>query len=150
MRRLLILKHYIIRITQSIKRQNSSAKHKALIPLKRSLLAVKQGLAQETRETKVMLSTYKRFTKGQASKLEMEEANKQFVDVIRGLGLGILAVLPFSPITLPFVVKLGERIGINVLPSAFIVDLQEDKIVAIQQDILVESEDEIHPTEDKI
>jgi hypothetical protein len=150
MRRLLILKHYIIRITQSIKRQNSSAKHKALIPLKRSLLAVKQGLAQETRETKVMLSTYKRFTKGQASKLEMEEANKQFVDVIRGLGLGILAVLPFSPITLPFVVKLGERIGINVLPSAFIVDLQEDRIVAIQQDILVESEDEIHPTEDKI
>jgi hypothetical protein len=97
-----------------------------------------------------MLNTYKRFTKGQASKLEMEEANKQFVDVIRGLGLGILAVLPFSPITLPFVVKLGERIGINVLPSAFIVDLQEDKIVVIQQDILVESDDEIHPTEDKI
>ncbi len=150
MQRSLILKHYIIRITQSIKRQNSAAKHKALIPLKRSLLAVKQGLAQETRETKVMLNTYKRFTKGQASKLEMEEANKQFVDVIRGLGLGILAVLPFSPITLPFVVKLGERIGINVLPSAFIVDLQEDKIVVIHQDILVESDDEIHPAEDKI
>jgi hypothetical protein len=150
MRRLLILKHYIIRVIQSIKRQNSATKDKALIPLKRSLLAVKQGLAQETRETKVMLSTYKQFTKGQASKLEMEEANKQFVDVIRGLGLGILAVLPFSPITLPFVVKLGERIGINVLPSAFIVDLQEDKIVVIHQDILVESDDEIHPAEDKI
>ncbi len=80
------MKHYIIRITQSIKRQNSAVKDKALIPLKRGLLSVKRGLAQESRETKIMLMTYQRFTKGQASKLEMEEANKQFIDVIRGLG----------------------------------------------------------------
>jgi hypothetical protein len=144
------LKHYIIRITQSIKRQNAATKYKALIPLKRSLLLVKRGLAQETRETKIMLSTYKRFTKGQASKLEMQDANKQFVDVIRGLGLGILAVLPFSPITLPFVVKLGEKIGVNVLPSAFMVDSQEDDTIVIQQEILVESDIDTSPTDDKL
>ena len=121
------------------------------MPFKRGLLAVKRGLAQETRETKVMLSTYKRFTKGRASKLEMEEANKQFVDVVRGLGLGVLAVLPFAPITLPFVVKLGERIGVNVLPSAFMTDLQEDEIIDIQQEIevLVESDSVILPTDEK-
>ena len=111
---------------------------------------VKQGLAQETRETKVMLSTYKRFTKGQASKIEMQEANKQFIDVIRGLGLGILAVLPFSPITLPFVVKLGEKIGVNVLPSAFMVDFQEDETIVIQQDVFVESDTEIIPTDNNL
>lgn len=144
------MKHYIIRITQSIKRQNAATKYKALIPLKRSLLLVKRGLAQETRETKIMLSTYKRFTKGQASKLEMQDANKQFVDVIRGLGLGILAVLPFSPITLPFVVKLGEKIGVNVLPSAFMVDSQEDDTIVIQQEILVESDIDTSPTDDKL
>ena len=149
MQRSLILKHYIIRITQSIKRQNSAAKHKALTPLKRSLLVVKRGLAQETRETKIMLSTYKRFTKGQASKLEMQEANKQFVDVIRGLGLGVLAVLPFSPITLPFVVKLGEKLGVSVLPSAFMMDYQEDEIIVIQQDVLVESDGVSRPADDK-
>ena len=143
------MKHYIIRITQSIKRQNSAAKHKALTPLKRSLLVVKRGLAQETRETKIMLSTYKRFTKGQASKLEMQEANKQFVDVIRGLGLGVLAVLPFSPITLPFVVKLGEKLGVSVLPSAFTMDYQEDEIIVIQQDVLVESDGVSRPADDK-
>jgi hypothetical protein len=138
-------------MTQSIKRQNSSAKRKALIPLKRGLLAVKHGLAQETRETKVMLSTYKRFTKGQASKLEMEEANKQFVDVVRGLGLGVLAVLPFSPITLPFVVKLGEKIGVNVLPSAFMTDMQEDETIEIQEEIevIVESDILISPIDEK-
>ena len=95
----------------------------------RGLLAVKKGLAQETHETKVMLSTYNRFTKGQASKEEMKEANQQFLDVIRGLGLGVLAVLPFAPLTLPFVVKLGEKIGVNVLPSAFITPAIEDEII---------------------
>jgi hypothetical protein len=145
------LKHYIIRITESIKRQKSAVKRKALMPFKRGLLAVKRGLAQETRETKVMLSTYRRFTKGRASKLEMKEANKQFVDVVRGLGLGVLAVLPFAPITLPFVVKLGERIGVNVLPSAFMTDFQEDEIIEIQQEIevLVESDNVIRPVDDK-
>ena len=146
------MKHYIIRITQSIKRQNSAVKNKALIPLKRGLLTVKQGLAQESRETKTMLITYQRFTKGQASKLEMEEANKQFIDVIRGLGLGVLAVLPFSPITLPFVVKLGERIGVNVLPSAFMIDPQENEVIDIQQEVevIVESASVIRTADDKL
>lgn len=146
------MKHYIIRMTRSIKRQNSAVKNKALIPLKRGLLTVKRGLAQESRETKIMLITYQRFTRGQASKLEMEEANKQFVDVIRGLGLGVLAVLPFSPITLPFVVKLGEKIGVNVLPSAFMLGLKEDEIIDIQQEIeiIVESDIVNHPNNDNL
>jgi hypothetical protein len=99
-----------------------------------------------------MLSTYQQFTKGRASKLEMEEANKQFIDVIRGLGLGVLAVLPFSPITLPFVVKLGERIGVNVLPSAFMTDLQENEVIEIQQEIevIVEPTSVIHTAEDTL
>ena len=126
-------------------------KRKALIPLKQSLLSVKHSLAQESRETKVMLVTYKRFTKGQASKLEMQEAHRQFVDVIRGLGLGVLAVLPFSPITLPFIVKLGEKIGVNVLPSAFMKELQEEDIIEIQQEIevLVETDSETSSTDNK-
>ncbi|AGH46104.1 hypothetical protein C427_3999 [Paraglaciecola psychrophila 170] len=99
-----------------------------------------------------MLITYQRFTRGQASKLEMEEANKQFVDVIRGLGLGVLAILPFSPITLPFVVKLGEKIGVNVLPSAFMLGLKEDEIIDIQQEIevIVESDIVAHPNDDNL
>ena len=98
-----------------------------------------------------MLSTYKRFTKGQASKQEMQDAHKQFVDVIRGLGLGVLAILPFSPITLPFVVKLGEKLGVNVLPSAFMTDVQEDEIIEVQQkiEVLVEPDDVNRSTEKK-
>ncbi|WP_299073121.1 hypothetical protein [uncultured Paraglaciecola sp.] len=141
------MKHYIIRITQSVKRQNEAVKDRALIPIKQGLLTVKQGLAQESRETKLMLSTYKRFSKGQASKQEMEAANKQFVDVIRGLGLGVLVVLPFAPITLPFVVKLGEKLGVNVLPSAFMLDKPEDEMVEVEQkiEVLVKSDNVAQP-----
>ena len=135
------MKQYFIRITQSIKRRNFLTKRKALFPIKRGLLAVKRGLAQETQETKAMLVTYQRFTRGQASKLEMAEANKQFVDVIRGVGLGVLVVLPFAPLTLPFIVKLGEKIGINVLPSAFSLDLtiSENSANQVETEISVES-----------
>ena len=145
------MKQYFIRITQSIKRRNFFTKRQALFPLKRGLLAVKRGLAQETQETKAMLITYQRFTKGQASKLEMTEANKQFVDVIRGVGLGVLVVLPFAPLTLPFIVKLGEKIGVNVLPSAFTPDLQEteNSITKIETEISLESIEVSEPPQDK-
>ncbi|MBU3004517.1 hypothetical protein KO534_14275 [Paraglaciecola arctica] len=98
-----------------------------------------------------MLITYKRFTRGQASKLEMQQANQQFVDVIRGLGLGVLAILPFAPITLPFVVKLGEKIGVNVLPSAFMKDLQEDDVIEVRQqiEVVVDTENDTNVTHNK-
>ena len=60
-------------------------------------------------------------------------------------------VLPFSPITLPFVVKLGEKIGVNVLPSAFMKDMQEEDVIEIQQEIevIVESDNDTPSTYNK-
>jgi hypothetical protein len=49
----------------------------------------------------------------------MKVANEQLVDLVKGLGVGIFAVLPFAPITIPFIIKLGKRFDIEVLPSAF-------------------------------
>ena len=83
------------------------------------MLVLKDALAQEKQETKDMLVTYKRYTCRQASKEELTEANKQFADLLKGLGLGMFAVLPFAPITIPLVVKLGQIVGVDVLPSSF-------------------------------
>ena len=55
-----------------------------------------------------MLTIYRRYTQGQTSKEELKRANEQFVDILKGLGLGVFAVLPFAPITIPLVVKLGR------------------------------------------
>ncbi len=87
--------------------------------IRRDLLAIKQALAQEKEETREMLSIYRKYTQGDASATEMKVANEQLVDLIKGLGVGVFAVLPFAPITIPFIIKLGKRFGIEVLPSAF-------------------------------
>lgn len=87
--------------------------------MRKTMLVLKRGLAQEREETKAMLITYQRYTKGLASEAEMREANEQFKDVVRGLGLSVVAILPFSPITIPAIVKLGEKIGVEVIPSGF-------------------------------
>jgi len=87
--------------------------------LRRTMLQLKVALAQETLETKEMIIIYKRYTKKQATPEELKIANQQFFDVLKGLGLGVFAVLPFAPITIPVIVKLGKVVGVDVLPSSF-------------------------------
>ena len=87
--------------------------------IRRDLLVVKQALAQEKEETHEMLIIYRKFTLGKASKQEIKVANDQLADVVKGLSIGVFAALPFAPITIPFIIKLGKIVGIDVLPSAF-------------------------------
>ncbi len=94
-------------------------KRRFWLRLKRDMLVLKDALSQEKQETKDMLVTYKRYTRRQASQEELIQANKQFADLLKGLGLGMFAVLPFAPITIPVVVKLGKVVGVDVLPSSF-------------------------------
>jgi len=83
------------------------------------MVALKIALEQEKQETKEMLTIYRRYTQGQTNKEELKRANEQFVDILKGLGLGVFALLPFAPITIPLVVKLGSLVGVDVLPSSF-------------------------------
>jgi len=94
-------------------------RRRLVLQLKRDLQSLKIALAQEKDETKEMLDTYKRFTTRRASRVELKEANKQLKDIMKGLGLGVFVVLPFAPLTIPLVVKLGKFVNIDVLPSAF-------------------------------
>lgn len=97
------------------------------LQMRRSLLKIKAGLAQEKDETRQMLAIYRRYTKRQATREEMKLANSQLRDLLKGLGLGVFAVLPFAPVTIPLVVKLGRVFGIEVLPSAFNPDRNKEK-----------------------
>ena len=95
------------------------SKKRQQLRFRRAMVALKIALAQEKQETKEMLAIYKRYTQGQTNSAELKRANEQFVDILKGLGLGIFAVLPFSPVTIPLVVKLGRLVGVDVLPSSF-------------------------------
>jgi len=96
-----------------------------------SMISLKVALAQEKIETKEMLSIYAKLTKGDASKTEIASANKQFLDILKGLGLGVFAILPFAPITIPLLIKLAKMVGVDLLPSSF---YQNDKDCANQKD----------------
>jgi hypothetical protein len=84
-----------------------------------SMIRLRIALSQETDETRRMLIIYQRSLQGKATQAEMRFANHQLVDVLRATGLGIFAVLPFAPITIPILIKLGRKLGIEVLPSSF-------------------------------
>ncbi|MDP2561759.1 hypothetical protein [Psychrobium sp. 1_MG-2023] len=92
---------------------------RAKINLRRTMVVLKVALAQEKDETKEMLAIYGKATQGKASKQEMSIAHAQFFDVLKGIGLGVFAVLPFAPITIPLLVKVADLVGVDLLPSSF-------------------------------
>ena len=85
-----------------------------------NLIILKTALSKETKETKEMLEIYYRFTRGTAKQNEMEKANNQFRDLLKTMGLGVFAVLPLAPITIPFIVKIARKLGVEILPSSFV------------------------------
>lgn len=94
-------------------------RRKSMIRIRFSMIRLKTALSQEKAETRQMLRIYQNYLSGEASKAELAEANNQLADVLRATGLGIFAILPFAPITIPLIVKLGRKLGIEVMPSAF-------------------------------
>lgn len=91
------------------------------------LLVVKRALSKESKETKDMLYIYRCYLRGEATKEDMKKANNQFRELLKNIGFGIVAILPFAIITIPFIVKLGNLLGINVLPASFQKDDKDEK-----------------------
>ncbi len=108
-----------IHVLKAPRRVVSISRKRQTIKLKRQLVRVKIALSQEKAETKEMLNIYRRYTLRQATPEEMKLANRQFLDVLKGLGIGVFAILPFAPITIPIAIKLGKWVGVDILPSSF-------------------------------
>jgi hypothetical protein len=87
---------------------------------KHGFQVLKEHIAEESDETKVMLDIYHRSLEGKASKEELREANEQFKDLLRIAGLGTLVVLPGSLLLIPLAVAGANRLGIRLLPSSFV------------------------------
>lgn len=94
-------------------------RRKSMIRIRFSMIRLKTALSQEKAETRQMLRIYQNYLSGEASKADLAVANNQLADVLRATGLGIFAILPFAPVTIPLIVKLGRKLGIEVMPSAF-------------------------------
>jgi len=64
-----------------------------------------------------MLDVYLQMMDGTATDQEIELANSQLQQILKNLGLGILIVLPFSPITLPFIFAKAKELNIDLIPN---------------------------------
>ncbi len=64
-----------------------------------------------------MLDTYLKFVEGSVTERELELANSQLQQILKNLGLGILLILPFSPITLPYIFSKAKELNIDLIPN---------------------------------
>ena len=83
----------------------------------RILAKLQESFLEESRENKKMLDTYIKYAEGSASEEELEIANSQLQQIFKNLGLGILLILPFSPITLPYIFSKAKELDIDLIPN---------------------------------
>ena len=85
--------------------------------LNKILAKLQESFLEENRENKKMLDIYIKFAEGSASSDELELANSQLRQILKNLGLGILLILPFSPITLPYIFSKAKELEIDLIPN---------------------------------
>tara|TARA_Y100000589_G_scaffold3878_1_gene3460 strand:+ start:899 stop:1210 length:312 start_codon:yes stop_codon:yes gene_type:complete len=85
--------------------------------IQKVLFKLKDSFLEETEENRRMLDIYANYIDGKASDQEIDEANYQLKQVLKSFGLGILVILPFSPISIPYVLKKAKEYDIELIPD---------------------------------
>ena len=80
---------------------------------------LKEKLTEETESSRAMLKTYSDYVKGEATDEELDKANNQLNEILKDLSLGLMAVIPFAPITIPMIAKFAKKHNIDLLPEWF-------------------------------
>ncbi len=83
----------------------------------KSLTDIKNLLSHETEKTRAILESYEKFQRHDISAKEMEKANEDFREMLKAVGLGVFLILPFTLVTIPTMVYMGNQMGIDVLPK---------------------------------
>ena len=92
-------------------------KHQVYDRLEKIFLAIKNE-KKETKELGLLLKKYA-LQKGNLSREEMKIIKDQFVDLLKITGLSIPVIMPFSPVIIPLMMKLGQKVGVRILPTSF-------------------------------
>ena len=85
--------------------------------IQKVLFKLKDSFLEETEENRRMLDIYANYIDGKASDQEIDEANYQLKQVLKSFGLGILVILPFSPVSIPYVLKKAKEHDIELIPD---------------------------------
>ena len=89
--------------------------------LDRKLANIFMAIKNEKEETKELAQLLKRYVEqqGSLSSQEMTKVKDQFSDLLKMAGLSIPIILPFSFVIIPLMMKLGQKVGVKILPTSF-------------------------------
>jgi hypothetical protein len=87
--------------------------------IKKIIDFLKEKLTEETQSSRAMLKTYSDYLKDEATEDDLEKANKQLNEILKDLSLGLMAVIPFAPLTIPMIAKFAKKHNIDLLPEWF-------------------------------
>lgn len=85
--------------------------------LEQDLYKLQAALRLEAVAVQDMLEIYYRYINGEATQEQMEQANADFRNFLKTLGLGALIIIPGSFVTIPIIVKMSKSVGIDILPK---------------------------------
>ena len=83
----------------------------------RTLKKLQQSFLTENIQNKKMLDVYIKYVEGNVTEEELNNANKQLKEILKSLGLGVLIILPFSPVTLPYIFSKAKELNIDLIPN---------------------------------
>tara|TARA_B100002019_G_scaffold236538_1_gene211121 strand:+ start:437 stop:730 length:294 start_codon:yes stop_codon:yes gene_type:complete len=87
--------------------------------IRRIIAFLKEKFADETESSKEMLITYSNYIRGEVNEDELERANQQLNEILKDLSFGLLAIVPFAPVTIPMIAKFAKKHNIDLLPEWF-------------------------------
>ncbi|URQ66804.1 hypothetical protein M9C83_00990 [SAR86 cluster bacterium] len=87
--------------------------------IKKIVDLLREKFTEETESTRTMLKIYSDYVKGEANDEDVEKANKQLNEILKDLSFGLMAVVPFAPITIPMIAKFAKKHNIDLLPEWF-------------------------------
>jgi len=79
------------------------------------------NIKTEASETQVASKIFVKYIKeGNVSKEEEKELKTQVYDLLKVLGIGVpFAIIPGASLLLPFLIKIAQKKGVQLLPTAF-------------------------------
>lgn len=98
-----------------------------LFDIKKNLEKIALSLSNETKANEDMFHAYFDYLEtGDEEALDL--ANIQFKENLKSAGLGILLIIPFSPVTIPFFFRLAKKHDVDIIPNWYKkLDLNNDE-----------------------
>jgi|TARA_B100000929_G_scaffold227542_1_gene183855 hypothetical protein len=103
---------------ENVNVSNEDAERKSL---EHKLANIFMAIKNEKEETKELAQLLKKYVEqqGSLSSEEMKKVKDQFSDILKMAGLSIPIMMPFSFVIIPLIMKLGQKVGVNILPTSF-------------------------------